>query len=76
MQQKYIYDIVEVCNNMNKLVFPQNDKEIQAEAQATRTKKYFCIYCKKLFCKLVPHLQKVHNTELQVLDFSKLPKGK
>lgn len=61
---------------MSKFSLPQNNKEIDAKTDGpTKTKKYFCIYCKQLFCKLVPHLQLAHRSESSVLEFSKLPKG-
>lgn len=38
-------------------------------------KKYFCMYCKKLFSKLALHLERVHHEEPLVKKFVMLPKG-
>lgn len=42
---------------------------------SSKTKKNFCIYCKKLVTKIPRHLQTVHKTEKDVIEFTSLPKG-
>lgn len=62
--------------NISNFSFPKDDNEIRAVATNKGAKKYFCVYCKKLYCKLVPHLEKAHGNESDVLEFCRLPKGK
>ncbi|KAG5890668.1 hypothetical protein JTB14_011634 [Gonioctena quinquepunctata] len=38
------------------------------------SKKYFCIFCKRLFSKLPEHLEKGHGNEEEVKKFFSLPK--
>lgn len=43
------------------------------------SKKQYCLYCSKAFCKMARHLERAHQNELEVakaLSFSKGSKGK
>lgn len=41
-----------------------------------KTKKYFCVFCKKQIAKFARHLENIHRTEEEVYRFIHLPKGK
>lgn len=64
---KYIDDGNDICDDTD-LIVPKSQKK--------GSKKYFCIYCKKLQTKFARHLETVHKDEADVKKFLLLPKGK
>ncbi|XP_044758599.1 uncharacterized protein LOC123316538 [Coccinella septempunctata] len=51
---------------------PANSSSLKMKEITTansRSKKYFCIYCKKMFSKLVVHLERKHGEEPEVQKF-------
>lgn len=52
------------------------NKTMSVDTSHGKSKKYFCIYCKKLVAKIAVHLMKMHRQEPDVTKFSLLPKGK
>ncbi|KAG5865428.1 hypothetical protein JTB14_004467 [Gonioctena quinquepunctata] len=57
---------------------PENSTSLKINAisgSKSKVKKYFCFYCKKLYSKLVLHLERKHPGEPDVQKFSMLPKG-
>lgn len=69
-QKSHKYDLVDVSSQV-----PHNSSAINIIGKNQKSKKYFCIYCKKLLCKLAAHLEKQHSGEADVIKFSRLPKG-
>ncbi|XP_074035965.1 uncharacterized protein isoform X2 [Leptinotarsa decemlineata] len=68
-----------IHNISNEIYTRENDSNINKvmsiETCVGNSKKYFCIYCKKLFSKIAVHLVKMHSQENDVQKFSILPKG-
>lgn len=56
---------------------PKNDSDLITRVPSSKSdaKKYFCIYCHKLFSKLPLHLENVHSEEDEVRKFVILPKN-
>lgn len=58
---------------------PPIDRALDTIAVPTSTgrnsRRYFCVYCKKLFAKLTNHLQGVHKNERAVQQYMLLPSG-
>ncbi|KAG5870742.1 hypothetical protein JTB14_021995 [Gonioctena quinquepunctata] len=57
---------------------PENSTNLKINAisgSKSKVKKYFCFYCKKLYSKLVLHLERKHPGKPDVQKFSMLPKG-
>ena len=66
-----------VLNISNKAAIgARDDTDLIVQRTYTKsTKKYFCMYCKKLFSKLPRHLENVHSNEENVKKISALPAG-
>ncbi|KAK4882521.1 hypothetical protein RN001_005840 [Aquatica leii] len=72
------------CVDVSFTLSPQTERVLDNESIPTfditkatgrYTRRYFCIYCKKLFAKLPKHLEHCHANEVTVESFIKLPAG-
>lgn len=73
-----LYNIEKLAKsiNHNENNFSNKNKTMSVDTCQGKSKKYFCIYCKKLVAKIAVHLVKMHRQEPDVTKFSLLPKGK
>lgn len=67
-----------VLNKVLSYSHPKNTEKVEIDRipnSRNGTKKYFCIFCRRLFSKLPTHLEKAHSDIEEVKKFSSLPKG-
>lgn len=65
-----------LSERVKSYTIPTNDCTIDnIDTSKSRVKKYFCKFCKRLYSKLVKHLEAIHADQEEVQKFSLLPKG-
>nr|CAI5841916.1 unnamed protein product [Callosobruchus analis] len=67
---EHVSDELENFNNNENMIQKKNSPSSVREA-----KKYFCIFCKRLFSKLPLHLESQHPGQPEVKTLKLLPKG-